>query len=116
METREEKFKTYREEIAKNNSEEEIIHQETLTPEDLEFQQENYDKKNTLTMSIDQIIEAHDEYTTSIEQKELEEKLKKERKERNLTKAKVFFKYFCIALVLLLIVAILIIIILQIMQ
>ncbi len=110
METREEKFKAYREEI-KNNHHDET--KDVLIQDDLENQQENYLKKNTLTMSIDQIIEAHDEYTIMFEKKELEAKLKKEKHEKNMANLKVVFKWIGIAVILLLIIVVLFVIILN---
>ena len=87
MESREEKFKKHREQISMNldDSEKQIENNVIVDnfADDLKTK-----KKNTLTMSIDQIIEAHDEYTTIIEQKELKEKLKLEKRERLLTRLK----------------------------
>ncbi len=76
MESREEKFKLYREEIASQVKEE-------APKEEKEVVIETTDKpviKNTLTMTMDEIIEAHDEYTMIIEQKELKEKIRLEKK------------------------------------
>ena len=58
METRVEKFKKYREEIKRADMKEEV---EEITEE---IPVEDLDKKNTLTMTIDQIIEAHDQYVS----------------------------------------------------
>lgn len=79
MESREEKFKAYREEIASQVKEE-------APKEEKEVVVETTDKpviKNTLTMTMDEIIEAHDEYTMIIEQKELKDKIKLEKKAKS---------------------------------
>lgn len=113
MDSREEKFKSYREEIARaDKNKEEII--ETITQEDLDQQEENHLKKNTLTMSIDQIIEAHDEYTMIIQQKQLADKIRQEKKEKRILKTKKILKYIGIGLLLVLIVAVIAIVIMKI--
>ncbi len=113
MDSREEKFKSYREEIARTdkNKEENI---ETITQEDLDQQEENHLKKNTLTMSIDQIIEAHDEYTMIIQQRQLADKIRQEKKEKRIEKTKKILKYIGIGLLLVLIVAVIVIVIMKI--
>lgn len=45
-----------------------------------EVLQDEHIKKNTLSISIDQIVKAHDEYTTMISQEDIEKKNKEERK------------------------------------
>lgn len=113
MESREERFKKYREEISQydNKSEVEKI---DVTPEVIEKQEEDTVKKNTLTMSIDQIIEAHDEYTMIIHQKELKEKLKTEKKQKRKTQFIFLLKYCGIGLVLIAIVLILVFVLINI--
>lgn len=113
MESREEKFKKYREEIAQYDNKNEIEKLD-VTPDVLEKQEEDTVKKNTLTMSIDQIIEAHDEYTMIIHQKELQEKLKSEKKQKRKIQMITSLKYLGIGLVLLIILIILVIIIIHI--
>ena len=115
METREEKFKKHREQIAQevDNIEK---HVENNVVEDNLDDEVGTNKKNTLTMSIDKIIEAHDEYTTIIEQKELKEKLKLEKKERLLTRIKRILKIAVVALSLLLIFGVLFFVILTILK
>ena len=63
-------------------------------------------------MSIDEIIEAHDEYTVVIQQKELDERIKQEKKERLIATIVKVSKYVGIALLLLLAIAIIVMIIL----
>lgn len=117
MENREQRFKTYREKII-NEDLKEDKNNTTLEAKNIEdnskILQDKQVKKNTLTMSIDQIIEAHDEYTIIIEQKELEEKIRKEKRDKMTAKLKVIFKYALIGLILLLVVFILVLIILKI--
>ena len=105
MITREEKFKKHREKIAsnvENNKVEDVFVGNETNPS------EDNQKKNTLTMSIDKIIEAHDEYTTIIEQKELQEKLRLEKKEKTIATLKSVGKILGIALALLLIFGVLV--------
>ena len=80
MQSRVERFKAYREQIAQNVNEEEV-EKLVVTEEVINQQNEDTVKRNTLTMSIDQIIEANDEYTSNIRQQRLleEEKRKKQR-------------------------------------
>ena len=80
MQSRVERFKAYREQIAQNVNEE-GVERLVVTEEVINQQNEDTVKRNTLTMSIDQIIEANDEYTSNIRQKRLleEEKRKKQR-------------------------------------
>lgn len=106
MESREVKFKKYREEIIAQN----ITKDEIKTTESTE--ETSYALKNTLTMSIDEIIEAHDEYTVVIQQKELDERIKQEKKERLIATIVKVSKYVGIALLLLLAIAIIVMIIL----
>ena len=115
METREEKFKKHREQIAQevDNSEKRV--EDNVIVDNIN-DEKNVNKKNTLTMSIDQIIEAHDEYTTIIEQKELKEKLRLEKKERLLTRVKRILKITGIALALVLIFSVLFFVILTILK
>ena len=106
MESREVKFKKYREEIIAQN----ITKDEIKTTESTE--ETSYALKNTLTRSIDEIIEAHDEYTVVIQQKELDERIKQEKKERLIATIVKVSKYVGIALLLLLAIAIIVMIIL----
>ena len=115
METREEKFKKHREQIAQEVDYSEKQVEDNVIIENVN-DDKNTNKKNTLTMSIDRIIEAHDEYTTIIEQKELKEKLKLEKKERLLTRIKRILKIAGIALALILIFSVLFFVILTILK
>lgn len=47
-----------------------------------EVLQDEHIKKNTLSISIDQIVKAHDEYTTMISQEDIEKKNKEEKRLR----------------------------------
>ena len=98
METREEKFKKYREEILKEKNKPQEIKEEKV--EEIKIEEEPPVKKNTLTMSIDEIIEAHDEYTMIIQQKELKDKAKRKFKMQKV------IKYILICLILVAFVAI----------
>ena len=113
METREEKFKEYRAQLSKQSDKNDIIEKEIIK-DTASTTQEVIQKKNTLTMSIDEIIEAHDEYTMIIEKKTLDESLRKQKKEARMAKLKKVLKYLGIGLVLLLVVIVLVIIILAI--
>ena len=96
METREEKLKE------KNKPQE--IKEEKV--EEIKIEEEPPVKKNTLTMSIDEIIEAHDEYTMIIQQKELKDKIKLEKKAKRKFKMQKVIKYILICLILVAFVAI----------
>lgn len=98
METREEKFKKYREEILKEKNKPQEIKEEKV--EEIKIEEEPPVKKNTLTMSIDEIIEAHDEYTMIIQQKELKDKIKLEKKAKRKFKMQKVIKYILICLIL----------------
>lgn len=110
METREEKFKKYREEISLQ--EKKIEEEPLLVDEEVLDQQEiNHQKRNTLTMSIDQIIEAHDQYTMIIEQKELKEKIKKEKRLQRIAFWKKVGKISLIVAVILVVIFVIVILI-----
>ena len=104
METREEEFKKYREEILKEKNKPQEIKEEKV--EEIKIEEEPPVKKNTLTMSIDEIIEAHDEYTMIIQQKELKDKIKLEKKAKRKFKMQKVIKYILICLILVAFVAI----------
>ena len=66
-------------------------------------------KKSTLSISIDQIVKAHDEYTTKVAQ---EKKIKKEKETKKLQFKKLIFRLsFVFIAVLLIVIAILLVII-----
>lgn len=73
-----------------------------------ELQQEHV-KKNTLSISIDQIVKAHDEYTTMIAQDELD----KQRKETNKIKLRKMLSWLGVIGGILLFVVILIVLIIS---
>ncbi len=81
MESRVEKFRTYREEIAKNEKKIEVERID-VTDEVIAQQNEDALKRNTLAISIDQIIEANDEYTLNAQNEKIlrEEKILKRKK------------------------------------
>ena len=88
IKTRVEKYRKHREEISqmdtyrfdnpyaiseKNDEENDIaMSEETL--------QKEYIKKSTLSISLDKLIKAHDEYTIKISQEEIKKKKKEEQK------------------------------------
>ena len=113
MMTREEKFKEYRAQLSRQNDKSVIVEKEAAK-EEIPNEKDIIQKKNTLTMSIDEIIEAHDEYTMIIEKKTLDESIKKQKKELRMAKLKKVLKYLGIGFVLLLMVIVLVIIILAI--
>lgn len=82
METRVEKFKKYREEIKRADMKEEV---EEITEE---IPVEDLDKKNTLTMTIDQIIEAHDQYVSNQAKEDLLAREKAKKRAYRLTKTR----------------------------
>ena len=111
METREEKFKKYREEIKKSETVAQKVDETSLIDENIDYNSPII-KKNTLTMSIDKIIEAHDEYTTIIEKKEREEKLKQEKQAKTIELLKEIGKWVLIGIAIVVIIAVIIIVIL----
>ena len=122
--TRVQKYKKLREEINQMDTykfdnpyhvEEEYEDLNDVGMSNEELQTEHI-KKSTLSISIDQIVKAHDEYTTIIEQKELKEKLRLEKKERLLTRVKRILKITGIALALVLIFSVLFFVILTILK
>lgn len=66
-----------------------IIHEEAMTNSEIKTE---HIKKNTLSISIDELIKQHDEYTSSFEKKELNKKYKevKRRKKSSSKKAPTF--------------------------
>ena len=110
MQSREEKFKRLREEISLQ-AEKEDLSNEIITPEEYASQQDNHLKGNTLKLSINQIIEAHDEYMVVVEQQKAKEDLKRKSKQLRLTKIKLIGKIIGISLVLLLMLIVIIIVI-----
>jgi len=62
-----------------------------MSDEDL---QNEYVKKNTLSMSIDQIVKAHDQYTTIVSAEEIEEKNKEYKKSE---RRKLWFRIVVVA-------------------
>ena len=69
--------------------------------------------KNTLTMTMDEIIEAHDEYTMIIEQKELKDKIKLEKKAKSKAMWKKICKYSIFALVVLALIFLLVVVLVK---
>lgn len=90
METRVEKFKKYREEIKRADMKEEVEEITEETPV------EDLDKKNTLTMTIDQIIEAHDQYVSNQAKEDLLAREKAKKRAYRLTKMKQWLKYLAL--------------------
>ena len=88
--SRVEKYKKYRESIQDMstynnfNSPFQLNKDDDFDKDDVamsdEVLQDEHIKKNTLSISIDQIVKAHDEYTTMISQEDIEKKNKEERK------------------------------------
>ena len=94
MQSRVERFKAYREEIALNDKKVEV--ERIIVTDEVIDQQNIYaSKKNTLAMSIDQIIEAHDEYTLNIEHERI---LQEEKLLRNKKIKKIIIKWLIIGL------------------
>ena len=60
-----------------SSSEVPIVHEEAMSEEEV---QSGHIKKNTLSISIDELIKQHDEYTSSLEKKELSKKYKEVKK------------------------------------
>ena len=57
-----------------------ILHEEAMSSDEL---QSKHIKKNTLSISIEELIKQHDEYTSSYEKKELNKKYKEVKKKRS---------------------------------
>jgi hypothetical protein len=95
-ETRVNKYKKLREEIAQMDSNrfespyhlDDSDESNEIGMSDEELQNAHV-KKNTLSLSIDQIVKAHDEYTTIMEKKDIEAQAKQEKK---LKQKKMLFK------------------------
>lgn len=87
--TRVEKYKKYRESIQDMSTYNNFNSPYQVSEDDPdkndvgmseEVLQDEHIKKNTLSISIDQIVKAHDEYTTMISQEDIEKKNKEEKK------------------------------------
>jgi len=87
--TRVEKYKKYRESIQDMSTYNNFNSPYQVSEEDPdkndvgmseEVLQDEHIKKNTLSISIDQIVKAHDEYTTMISQEDIEKRNKEEKK------------------------------------
>lgn len=80
METRVEKFRRYREEIKQQSND--------LSKNEKEYLVDEVTKNNTLTMTINQIIEAHDKYVSKQAQDELILQEKVKQREHRIKKIK----------------------------
>ncbi len=80
METRVEKFRRYREEIKQQSND--------LSKNEKEYLVDEVTKNNTLTMTINQIIEAHDKYVSKQAQDELILQEKVKQREHRIKKVK----------------------------
>lgn len=58
------------------------VKEEAMTKEEV---QEAHIKKNTLSISIDELIKQHEEYTQTISKSEIENQMKTQKKEHNFT-------------------------------
>ena len=74
-----------------------------------EVLQDEHVKKNTLSISLDQIVKAHDEYTTMISQEDIEKNNKEQKK---LQLHKLLFRIACVTGVILIVALIVVIVIL----
>ena len=59
------------------------VKEEAMTKEEV---QEAHIKKNTLSISIDELIKQHEEYTQTISKSEIENQMKTQKKEHNFTR------------------------------
>lgn len=74
------------------------VKEEAMTKEEV---QEAHIKKNTLSISIDELIKQHEEYTQTISKSEIENHMKTQKKEHNFTRL-----LFIILLIVVIIVAV----------
>ena len=74
------------------------VKEEAMTREEV---QEAHIKKNTLSISIDELIKQHEEYTQTISKSEIENQMKTQKKEHNFTRL-----LFIILLIVVIIVAV----------
>ena len=74
------------------------VKEEAMTKEEV---QEAHIKKNTLSISIDELIKQHEEYTQTISKSEIENQMKTQKKEHNFT-----MLLFIILLIVVIIVAV----------
>lgn len=74
------------------------VKEEAMTKEEV---QEAHIKKNTLSISIDELIKRHEEYTQTISKSEIENQMKTQKKEHNFTRL-----LFIILLIVVIIVAV----------
>lgn len=74
------------------------VKEEAMTKEEV---QEAHIKKNTLSISIDELIKQHEEYTQTISKSEIENQMKTQKKEHNFTRL-----LFIILLIFVIIVAV----------
>ena len=74
------------------------VKEEDMTKEEV---QEAHIKKNTLSISIDELIKQHEEYTQTISKSEIENQMKTQKKEHNFTRL-----LFIILLIVVIIVAV----------
>ena len=74
------------------------VKEEAMTKEEV---QEAHIKKNTLSISIDELIKQHEEYTQTISKSEIENQMKTQKKEHNFTRL-----LFIILLIVVIIVAV----------
>ena len=74
------------------------VKEEAMTKEEV---QEAHIKKNTLSISFDELIKQHEEYTQTISKSEIENQMKTQKKEHNFTRL-----LFIILLIVVIIVAV----------
>lgn len=74
------------------------VKEKAMTKEEV---QEAHIKKNTLSISIDELIKQHEEYTQTISKSEIENQMKTQKKEHNFTRL-----LFIILLIVVIIVAV----------
>jgi CHASE3 domain sensor protein len=84
-----------------------VVHEESMSKEELE---EGHIKKNTLSISIEDLIKQNDDYTMAIEKKELDKKYKDvKKKQRKETSQKTWIVVGISAGILLVVIAIILI-------
>lgn len=104
--TREEKYQKLRTEISQMDKDYDNPYNSLKEPQEVAMNDEElkteHIKKNTLSISIDQLIKAHDEYTVMISKEEIDAKEVLAKKEADQKRKKLIQKYLVMGIAILL--------------
>ena len=87
-----------------------VHHEESMSDEEIKS---NHIKKNTLSISIDELIKQNDDYTMALEKKELNKKYRSIKKKQSKQKSKKLALYIGISVVVVAIIAVVLIVVLM---